>query len=124
MHNKEIWQYIGAKIREEREKRQLTIEELAEILNIAPGFLGLIERGQRGTRLKNLFKIATFFGLSMDQLTGFNTIKNNDDNEGLNEYEETFFRFSSIAKVLNTNDLNYFIGCIKSYNSTKKINGL
>lgn len=54
MHNKEIWQYIGAKIREEREKRQLTIEELAEILNIAPGFLGLIERGQRGTRLKNL----------------------------------------------------------------------
>ncbi len=51
---------IGSNIRFERQKRDLTIEELSEILNIAPGFLGLIERGQRGTSIKNLCKIAEF----------------------------------------------------------------
>ena len=59
---------IGSNIRFERLKRDLTIEELSEILNIAPGFLGLIERGQRGTSIKNLCKIAEFFSISLDQL--------------------------------------------------------
>ena len=30
---------IGSNVRFERQKRDLTIEELSEILNIAPGFL-------------------------------------------------------------------------------------
>ena len=59
---------IGSNVRFERQKRDLTIEELSEILNIAPGFLGLIERGQRGTSIKNLCKIAEFFSISLDQL--------------------------------------------------------
>ncbi len=59
---------IGSNIRFERQKRDLTIEELSEILNIAPGFLGLIERGQRGTSIKNLCRIAEFFSISLDQL--------------------------------------------------------
>ncbi len=59
---------IGSNIRFERQKRDLTIEELSEILSIAPGFLGLIERGQRGTSIKNLCKIAEFFSISLDQL--------------------------------------------------------
>ena len=59
---------IGSNIRFERQKRDLTIDELSEILNIAPGFLGLIERGQRGTSIKNLCKIAEFFSISLDTL--------------------------------------------------------
>ena len=59
---------IGSNIRYERQKRNLTIEELSEIINVAPGFLGLIERGQRGTSIKNLCKIANFFSLTLDEL--------------------------------------------------------
>ncbi len=59
---------IGSNIRFERKKRNLTIEDLAEIIGMAPGFLGLIERGQRGTSIKNLVKIADIFSLSLDQL--------------------------------------------------------
>ncbi len=59
---------IGSNVRFERQKRNLTIDELSEILNIAPGFLGLIERGQRGTSIKNLCKIANFFSITLDQL--------------------------------------------------------
>ncbi|MCD8157346.1 MAG: helix-turn-helix transcriptional regulator [Clostridiales bacterium] len=43
---------IGMNIRYERQLRNLTIEELSEIIGIAPGFLGLIERGQRGNNYK------------------------------------------------------------------------
>lgn len=59
---------IGSNVRFERQKRNLTIDELSEILDIAPGFLGLIERGQRGTSVKNLCKIADFFSISLDTL--------------------------------------------------------
>lgn len=72
---------IGSNIRFERQKRDLTIEELSEILTIAPGFLGLIERGQRGTSIKNLCRIAEFFSISLDQLITkpAGTILNDDD---------------------------------------------
>ncbi len=66
--NSEYNKIIGSNIRFERQKRDLTIEELSEILTIAPGFLGLIERGQRGTSIKNLCRISEFFSITLDQL--------------------------------------------------------
>lgn len=65
---------IGANIRYERRKRGLTIDEFAKVINMAPGFVGLIERGQRGTSMSNIVKIADFFGITLDQL-----IRNNID---------------------------------------------
>lgn len=59
---------IGSNIRYERRKRGLTIDDFAKIIGIAPGFLGLIERGQRGTSIKNMVAIAKFFGITMDDL--------------------------------------------------------
>lgn len=59
---------IGSNIRFERKKRGLTIDDFAKVVGIAPGFLGLIERGQRGTSIKNLVQIAKFFDLTMDEL--------------------------------------------------------
>ncbi len=59
---------IGANIRFERRQRGLTIDEFAKVINMAPGFVGLIERGQRGTSMSNIVKIADFFGITLDQL--------------------------------------------------------
>lgn len=59
---------IGSNIRYERRKRGLTIDDFAKIIGIAPGFLGLIERGQKGTSIKNMVFIAKFFDITMDQL--------------------------------------------------------
>ncbi len=59
---------IGSNIRYERRKRGLTIDDFAKIIGMAPGFLGLIERGQRGTSIKNMVAIAKFFGITMDEL--------------------------------------------------------
>ncbi len=59
---------IGSNIRYERKRRGMTIDDFARIIGMAPGFLGLIERGQRGTSMANLVNIADFFGISMDRL--------------------------------------------------------
>ncbi len=59
---------IGSNIRYERKRRGMTIDDFARVIGMAPGFLGLIERGQRGTSMTNLVAIADFFGLTMDQL--------------------------------------------------------
>ncbi len=59
---------IGSNIRYERKLRGLTIDDFAKIIGMAPGFLGLIERGQRGTSIKNMVSIAEFFGITLDEL--------------------------------------------------------
>ena len=67
---KEKMKLIGANIRHERNLRNMTMDELAEILQLSVAFLGLIERGQRGAKLANLIKIAEVFELTVNDLIG------------------------------------------------------
>ena len=59
---------IGENIRGERVSRGISIDELSEMLDLTPGFVGLIERGQRGTTSSTLFKLADVFEISIDSL--------------------------------------------------------
>lgn len=59
---------IGSNIRYERKQRGLTIDDFAKVIGMAPGFVGLIERGQRGTSIANMVRIAEFFDITMDEL--------------------------------------------------------
>lgn len=64
----DYWKNIGANIRLLRKGRGLTIEDLAFVLDIAPGFLGLVERGTRGVSIANLNRICEFFDVTLDQI--------------------------------------------------------
>lgn len=112
---------IGSNIRFERQKRDLTIEELSEILNIAPGFLGLIERGQRGTSIKNLCRIADFFSISLDQLItrpAGTVIKSTKEimAERLEECQlnDKFETATSLMHGLKSAELDFVINTLKS----------
>ncbi len=59
---------IGSNIRFQRKLRGLTIDDFAKVIGMAPGFVGLIERGQRGTSIANLVRIAEFFDITLDEL--------------------------------------------------------
>ena len=59
---------IGENIRKERSARDISVEELAGMLGLTAGFVGLIERGQRGTTPITLFKLADIFNMSLDAL--------------------------------------------------------
>ncbi len=64
----EYWKNIGSNIRTLRKSRGLTMEDLAYVLDIAPGFLGLVERGTRGVSLANLAKICSFFDVTLETM--------------------------------------------------------
>ncbi|ABR46978.1 transcriptional regulator, XRE family [Alkaliphilus metalliredigens QYMF] len=59
---------IGNKIRKERILLDLTLEELAEILDLSPSYMGLIERGQRGVSIETLYKLSTTLNVTTDYL--------------------------------------------------------
>lgn len=116
---------IGSNIRYERKKRDLTIEELSDILCIAPGFLGLIERGQRGTSIKNLCRIADFFSLSLDELI---TRYVDDDkalsvNEGGDDSdkEKKQLAAGSFINNLDIDELDFVISMLKGLKRYNKV---
>ena len=66
MTKSQIRAVIGENIRNNRVARDISIDELAELLELTSGFVGLIERGHRGTTPHNLLKLADVFGVTID----------------------------------------------------------
>ncbi len=59
---------IGSRIKEAREQAHLTQEELAEIVDISPTHMSVIERGVKTPKLDTFVKIANALHLSADAL--------------------------------------------------------
>lgn len=87
---KELQQMIGITIKYERIKLQLSVQQLAEILDLSPQMIISIERGARGTTIENLIKIANLFNVTLDYLVG---------------REETALSFSSPTRAENPKKL-------------------
>lgn len=56
--SKKDLQKFGKKLKFLRIDKGLTQLELAEILNMSPNFIGMIERGERNTTIENVYKIS------------------------------------------------------------------
>jgi transcriptional regulator with XRE-family HTH domain len=69
---------LGRRIREEREKLNLTQEKLAEDIKISDSYLGQIERGQRSITLRNLVNLVNRLGVTIDYLLS-DSVKASDD---------------------------------------------
>ena len=61
-------QKFGKRIKFLRLDRGLTQLELAEILDMSPNFIGMIERGERNTTVENVFKIARALNIKPSNL--------------------------------------------------------
>lgn len=59
---------IGAQIRRRRRELRLTQEELAEMADIAPSFLGHIERGTRKPSVETLVHLSEALGVCVCRL--------------------------------------------------------
>ncbi|MEK6647217.1 MAG: helix-turn-helix transcriptional regulator [Candidatus Firestonebacteria bacterium] len=67
----DIYVLLGKKIREERLKRGLTIEELADMADIHYTFLGYIELGKKKASLETIRKLSNALEISVEQLFKF-----------------------------------------------------
>ena len=56
--SKKDLQKFGKRLKALRLDHNLTQLELAEILDMSPNFIGMIERSERNTTVENVFKIA------------------------------------------------------------------
>ncbi|HHW03113.1 MAG TPA: helix-turn-helix transcriptional regulator [Thermoanaerobacterales bacterium] len=68
MPTDEIFRDIGKKIRQIRQKQNLTQEELGEKANLHYSYIGQMERGDKIPSLKTLNKIAKALNVSLDYI--------------------------------------------------------
>jgi len=59
---------LGARIREQRNQRDMTLDEFSEIIGITPVFLSEVERGLKLPSLKTFIKIINALDMSADVL--------------------------------------------------------
>ena len=59
---------IGKRIKSAREKKGMTQEQLAELVNLSPMHVSVIERGNKLPRLETLINIANILDVSADLL--------------------------------------------------------
>lgn len=62
---------LGERIRQFRQAKGISQEELAFKINSARNFIGCIERGEKSPSIYVLYKIATILDVSIDNLTKF-----------------------------------------------------
>lgn len=109
---------IGSNIRYERKRRGLTIDDFAKVIGMAPGFLGLIERGQRGTSVKNMVAIAEFFDISLDDLITKDLSNGGSDMKDTENTRSAKARraLKSLVSSLTEDEIVFITSVIKSMN--------
>ena len=104
---------IGRNIRNERVIRGMSLDELAELMEQSPGFLGLVERGQRGATAHNLLKLADIFGISIDSLFLRGEIESYIMSNGLQK------KLSSLISDFSEIELFFIINVVKEFRQTR-----
>lgn len=66
---------IGYRIKQERLKKNISQEKLAEISSLHRTFIGGIERGERNISINTLLKITTALGIPIESVFRFNENK-------------------------------------------------
>ena len=105
---------IGHNIRIEREVRNLSRDELAEILDLTTSHMGLIERGERGATGVTLMNLSRALDKPIDHF--FYQAKNvpfvrediNEDKLAANR-----MKIASLITYLTENELEFIVGVIK-----------
>lgn len=104
-------QYLGARIKAERQKRSITQEQLAEKIDISTNFMSLIENG-RNMSVETLVKIAAALGVTVDYLLS-DMIEINTDS--------ITDQITQSVSTLNDDEKLYFLNMIKQYKSLNKL---
>lgn len=68
---KDILVQFGNKVREERAKKNISQEKLAELAGMHRTYIGMIERAEKNITLCNIKKIANAFKLPLSKLFNF-----------------------------------------------------
>jgi transcriptional regulator with XRE-family HTH domain len=108
MEHMNIYSAIGKRVREERSKAGLTLEELAEAASISSSFLAYVERGKKKASLETIKKLAD--GLHVPIANLFSAIQ-----PGRVKDEMKIIRsLVPLLKEKNTNDRELIMDILKT----------
>ena len=101
------------RIRELRQQKHLTLQELGDKLGLANNTLSQYETGKREPKLETWQKLADFFNVAVPYLQGFSKIKNYDELNDLSKIYEFAKKnkldtFEESANFYKTENLNHF----------------
>lgn len=114
MDRKQLSMRIGANIKFKREQFGLTVGELARALGITEAFVGLIERGERGTCLENLIFLADFFSVPLEDFF-MHDLKNMSvaENDNAEHNKEEHNNLKNMVDCLSEDECRFVINVIK-----------
>jgi len=109
MDKEQFKKCVGKNIKYIRLAYKMSTHELADILELTPGFVGLIERGTRGASSYNILKLAEAFDIPTDTFfRGPEDLCSDPDNKNA-----LIRKLTTIAKGLPEDRLEYAIDMIK-----------
>lgn len=73
------YEMLGRRLKEERKRLQYTQEELAELIDVTPAFIGHIERADRSLSLETLVKLCNELDVTIDYLLTDTLYTKDDD---------------------------------------------
>jgi|GEM_PF-51068 len=105
---------IGENIRIERDLRNLSREELAEILELTTSHMGLIERGERGATSVTLMKLSYALGKPVDDFfhESKKTLSMREKDEK-NNMDANRKKIASLTTYLAEHELEFVIDVIR-----------
>ena len=115
MNKKKLREIIGKNIRDQRIARSISIDELSEMLSLTSGFIGLIERGQRGATNLSLYKLSEIFDVTIDSFFypesagGLQFSEEFDDTAKVRRK-----KVASLISNLSADELEFIIQVVKS----------
>jgi len=119
MTKERLRKIIGENVRRERILRDISMDEFAEMLTLTPGFIGLIERGQRGTTSSTLYKIADIFGASIDSFFEIREDLTMSEADGKNKSMAKRQKISSLIFDFTGEELDYVINSLLNLRSLR-----
>jgi len=84
---KNVYQLLGQRIRQVRERSGLSQEYVGRQLNMSPSGYGNYERGEREMSLETLSRLAGIFGKPIEHLLALDTPLEADEKELLHIYQ-------------------------------------
>ena len=79
---------MGRRVRNRREAKNLSREELAESLGVSPQFVADIEYGNKGVSIKRLYLMCQVLDVTADYLLAGNIYSRDEDEEAIKVREE------------------------------------
>ena len=111
------YKLLGKRIKELREGRTLTQEDLADFANVTPQYISLVETAKKKASLQVIVNIAGGLGITVDELLSGN--QRSDHYEYLSDFAELFGQCNRYEKRIVYEQMVALVNSLRRYRELK-----